>query len=66
MGFPRLLGITLQALVLGTLLFLAVARLVGLESGAHLPVSGVLGDDTIRRLLACGCLLYTSPSPRDP
>jgi hypothetical protein len=36
MGFPRLLGITLQALVLGTLLFLAVARLVGLESGARI------------------------------
>ena len=36
MKLPRLLGIAFQALVLGVLLFLAVGRLVGLETGARI------------------------------
>ena len=36
MRLPRLLGIVLQALVLGVFLFLAVGRLVGLEAGARI------------------------------
>ena len=36
MRLPRLLGIALQAIVLGVFLFLAVAKLVGMETGARI------------------------------
>lgn len=36
MRLSRMLGIVIQAVVLGTLLFLAVGQLVGLEAGARI------------------------------
>ena len=36
MRSARICGIVLQAIVLGTLLFLALSRLVALESGARI------------------------------
>jgi len=35
MSWPRMLGIAIQSLFLGTLLFLAVMKLIALRSGAQ-------------------------------
>jgi len=36
MTFPRILGIICQALILGTLLFLALIKLSAIVTGAHI------------------------------
>jgi hypothetical protein len=36
MNIPRMLGIALQAVVLGTLLFLAIVKMTALSSNLHL------------------------------
>lgn len=35
MNWPRIFGLTLQAIVVGTLLFLAVIKLIATQSGAQ-------------------------------
>jgi hypothetical protein len=35
MSWPRILGITVRSLLLGTLLFLAIMKLIALRSGAQ-------------------------------
>ena len=49
-----------------------IARVLGIKSSERQPFPGpglavrVLGQLTRSRVEACSCLLYTSPSPRDP